>query len=307
MTVERYSSLVFDSARWEDFEARAGDIVISTPPKCGTTWTQMICALLILQVPELPMPLTRLSPWIDMTTRSRRNLFGELAAQSHRRFVKTHTPLDGLPQDPSITYIVVGRDPRDVGISMHHHMENLDLPHVNAARAVAAEEDGIELPPPRPPTPRPTDPREWFWTWVDEDTDPRTSGSSLRFTLHHLETFLGAPDDLDVVLLHYDDLLDDLPGQMKGLAQRLGIDVPQERWPALVEAATLASMREHATTTVPGSAPDQWRDPSQFFRRGGSEQWRELIGDDELPRYVARARALASPPLIDWVHRPELP
>ena len=305
--MKRYRSLVFDSARWADFELRPGDIVVSTPPKCGTTWTQMICALLVLQTPDLPAPLSRLSPWIDMTTRSRRDLFADLAAQPHRRFVKTHTPLDGLPHDPSVTYVMVGRDPRDVAISMQHHMDNLHLPHVIAARAAAAEEDGIELTPLPAPPPRPTTPREWFWAWVDDDTDPTMSGSSLRFTLHHLETFRTAPDELDVVMLHYDDLLEDLPGQMKALAQRLDIDVPEERWPTLVDAATLASMREHASTTVPGSAPDQWRDPSQFFRRGGSEQWRELIHDDELPRYAARARALASPSLVDWVHRPELP
>ena len=41
----RYRSLVADSARWDGFAFRTGDIVISTPTKCGTTWTpQMLCA-----------------------------------------------------------------------------------------------------------------------------------------------------------------------------------------------------------------------------------------------------------------------
>jgi hypothetical protein len=39
--------------------------VISTRSKTGTTWVQMICALLIFQVPELPEPLDRYSPWLD--------------------------------------------------------------------------------------------------------------------------------------------------------------------------------------------------------------------------------------------------
>ncbi len=69
--VRRYEGTVYDSNRWEGFELRPGDIIISTPPKCGTTWTQMICALLILQEAELPRPLDRLSPWIDMVTRVR--------------------------------------------------------------------------------------------------------------------------------------------------------------------------------------------------------------------------------------------
>src|SRR5436190_1016654 len=112
--VRRYEGVVYDSSRWDGFELRPGDIIISTPPKCGTTWTQMICALLILQEPELPLPLDRLSPWIDMVTRARAEVFADLQAQTHRRFIKTHTPLDGLPNDPTVTYISVGRDPRDV-------------------------------------------------------------------------------------------------------------------------------------------------------------------------------------------------
>ena len=57
--VRRYEASMYDSNRWDGFELRPGDIIISTPPKCGTTWTQMICALLILQEPELRSRWTR--------------------------------------------------------------------------------------------------------------------------------------------------------------------------------------------------------------------------------------------------------
>ena len=40
-----------DSSRWREFQLRPDDIVISVPSKCGTTWMQMICALLIFQTP----------------------------------------------------------------------------------------------------------------------------------------------------------------------------------------------------------------------------------------------------------------
>ena len=59
----RYTSADEDSARWEGFPFRPGDIVISTRSKSGTAWMQMICALLIFQTPEMPAPLGRLSPW----------------------------------------------------------------------------------------------------------------------------------------------------------------------------------------------------------------------------------------------------
>jgi hypothetical protein len=83
--VRRYEATMYDSNRWDGFELRPGDIIISAPPKCGTTWTQMICALLILQEPELPLPLDTLSPWIDMVTRAQTDVFRDLEAQTHRR------------------------------------------------------------------------------------------------------------------------------------------------------------------------------------------------------------------------------
>ena len=86
--VRRYRATMYDSDRWHGFELRRGDIIISTPPKCGTTWTQMICALLILQEPERPLPLDTLSPWIDMVTRARTDVFADLEAQAHRRFIQ---------------------------------------------------------------------------------------------------------------------------------------------------------------------------------------------------------------------------
>src|SRR5262249_40689536 len=121
----RYRSVIADSARWDGFEFRPRDIVISTPPKCGTTWTQMLCALLIFDGPEFPAAMAAMSPWLDMCNRSLADVRAALAAQPHRRFIKTHTPLDGIPLRPEVTYVVVGRDPRDVAVSYEHHADNM--------------------------------------------------------------------------------------------------------------------------------------------------------------------------------------
>ena len=301
--MRRYEGVVFDSSRWEGFELRPGDIIISTPPKCGTTWTQMICALLILQEPELPLPLDTLSPWVDMVTRARTEVFADLAAQTHRRFIKTHTPLDGIPNDPTVTYIYVGRDPRDVALSMDHHIDNMDIGAFLESRERAAAIDGIELGPLKTPPPRPDGERDRFWHWVDDERPSTQAGSSLRFTVEHLQTFHDAPADLDVVSLHYDDLKADLEGQMRKLATRLGIEVDEDRWPRLVQAATFDSMRSKADTTVPGGGREHWIDPTAFFSRGTSGQWRDLLDDADLARYAARVRALASADLVEWLHR----
>ena len=44
-----------------------------------------------------------------------------LEAQAHRRFIKSHLPLDALPYFPQVRYIVVVRDPRDVFMSFWNH------------------------------------------------------------------------------------------------------------------------------------------------------------------------------------------
>ncbi len=46
------------------WKPRYGDIIISTPPKCATTWTQTICALLIFQKTRFDRMLREISPFI---------------------------------------------------------------------------------------------------------------------------------------------------------------------------------------------------------------------------------------------------
>ena len=47
--IHRYNHRFFDSDRWRDFRPRTDDILVCTAYKAGTTWMQMICALLIFQ------------------------------------------------------------------------------------------------------------------------------------------------------------------------------------------------------------------------------------------------------------------
>ncbi|GGK35525.1 glycolipid sulfotransferase [Pilimelia terevasa] len=281
-----------DSARWAGFAHRPGDIVISTPAKCGTTWTQMLVALLVFQRPRLPAPLTALSPWLDMTALPAAQVHAALAAQRHRRFIKTHTPLSGLPLRADVTYIVVGRDPRDVMVSLEHHLANLDP---------AAVERVFGFAPPAPPAP---DARVALWI----DGAPHADGEApqgLPGVVDHLADAWARRDAPHVVLLHYADLSRDLGGAMRALARRLDIAVPPERWPELVAAASLAAMRDRAAEMVPDERLGMFTDAGRFFRRGTCGQWRDVFTAADLARYDARLAALtadAGPGLREWLH-----
>ncbi|MEY2431381.1 MAG: aryl sulfotransferase [Acidimicrobiaceae bacterium] len=305
-TLRRYRSLLADSQRWEGFEFRDGDIVISTPSKCGTTWMQMICALLVFQDPELSGPLTKLSPWMDVQTDTIDNVRAALDAQTHRRFIKTHTPFDGLPHDERVTYISVGRDLRDAGLSWDNHFRNMNLEVVLNARVEAVGMDDIaELIPDALPDPS-SELIERFWHWVDHDGRQSEGFSGLKAALHHLSTFWEHRDDDNVALFHYADLKADLEREMRRLASILNIQVPEEKWPRLVTAATFDRMRDRAEQLAPQVSVDGfWNDSARFFNEGSSGQWRSLLNDDDVARYEARARSLAPPDLIDWVHAPK--
>ena len=289
----RYVSPDEDSARWASFPFREGDIVISTRSKHGTTWMQMICALLVLRTPDLPEPLGEMSPWLDRLTAPEADLFADLAAQHHRRFLKTHTPLDGIPLEPEVTYIVVARHPLDAAVSLYHQGDNIDR---EVLRRLVGRAEPIA-----PPTPRPGL-HDWLVEWIEEDPAPTESLDSLPGVMWHLTDAWSRRSEPNVLLVHYDDLQRDLDAAMRGLASRLAIEVDEAAWPALVRAASFSEMSARAEALLP-DRNGILRDPAAFFRRGTSGAGREVLTEPELARYDERARVLASPDLRGWLHR----
>jgi hypothetical protein len=293
----RYHSISADSSRWDGFTFRPGDVVISTPAKSGTTWTQMLCALLIFDGPAFPALLDQMSPWLDMSIRPLAEVTAVLAAQTHRRFIKTHTPLDGLPLHPEVTYLVVGRDPRDAAISMTHHVANLDWEHFLALRAAAVgNEDLAEFP--EDPVPS-EDPVERFRSFI---TDETPGEETLASVLHHLNTGWQRRGDANVALFHYADLTADLAGELLRLAGVLGIPCSPERARELAPEASLARMRERSAEVTPIASRGIWKDPRAFFRSGASGEWRERVSPADLAAYEARVAQLVSPELAAWSH-----
>ncbi|MEU5928206.1 sulfotransferase domain-containing protein [Streptomyces antimycoticus] len=301
-TPRRYLSPEHNSVRWDDFPLRDGDIVISTPPKSGTTWVQMMCALLIFQTPDLPQPLEVLSPWLDQPPwldqmRSQEEVYARLSEQKHRRVIKTHTPLDGLPLDPRVSYIVVARHPLDRALSVYHQTANIDLERVYAAQD-GSDPQSRQSPPPLPSM------REWLQYWcLPQPTDDQGIAvpESLHQTVHHLYDAWNRQAQPNVRLLHYNDLCADLAGQMAALAEWLGITVNESVWPDLVKAATFDEMKSRAERLAPDT--EILKDPAKFFRSGRSGGSQDFLTEGDLDAYRKRVGDLAPKPFLDWLHR----
>ena len=236
----RYQTSLEDSARWDELELRDDDIVISAPSKSGTTWTQMIWMLIFQTVTYQPRDdALAMAGHADQADRGGTGAAGR---QQHRRFIKTHTPLDGVPFHRGVTYVAVRRDPRDVAVSLYHQSGNLD-------RIALARLLGQPAPEPEPAA-RP-DEREAFLSWLANEDSPFENLDSLRGLAWQRSVAWSRRRQPSVVLLHYSDLSRDLDGQMRRLAERLGLTVPERAWPALVKAATFHRMRQRADELVP--------------------------------------------------------
>ena len=150
-----YGSALLDSSRWNDFVFRPDDICVCTYQKAGTTWVQNIVLHLIfqdLQVRNIPA----FSPFFELRGMPVADLTGTLAAQQHRRCIKSHVALDGITFNSEASYIVVGRDPRDIAMSLWNFYRNFKDVYF-----VATGVPGIA------PLPRPPDDFHDFWqSWI---------------------------------------------------------------------------------------------------------------------------------------------
>lgn len=277
-----YKGTLADGTRWSSFEHRAGDIFVCTPPKCGTTWTQAICALLVFQTPELDVNPAEISPWFDCTLQPLDEAVALLEGQTHRRIIKTHTPLDGIPYFEDCSYVCVYRDPRDVFFSMRNHAENMKF----------------ELPGEGPQG----ETSERFQAWATADY---VAGGSETFSLasfvHHFRTYRAFEALPNIALFHYADLKRDLPAEMQRIADHLGIEVDPDLLQQLAKTASFENMQQNATRFAPGVDRDAWHDTRRFFNKGTSGQWRDEVSEEDDERFREALGRLLDPPEAAWL------
>jgi aryl sulfotransferase len=279
-----------DSRRWDHYRPRRGDVVIATHPKCGTTWMQQIVGLLIFGSPE-PRPVTSLAPWIEgRFVMPIEETVALIEAQTHRRFLKSHLPFDALPAFDEVSYIHVARAGLDVFMSWHNH--SLRYKRHELLDKVGLADETIARPYLRPKE----DLREFFHDWLEGRTDFDVS------SFHAAEkSFWAARREPNVLLVHYNDLLADLDGEMRRIAAFLNIVTPEAVWPSLVQAARFDAMKRNGETLIP-HAKIAWEGGHVGFLHAGSNQrWRDRLSDADIALYHERAKKDLPPALSRWL------
>lgn len=286
----------FNAARWNDFEVRPDDVIISTSYKAGTTFMQTIVGNIIFHEDGPPAPINDLSPWLDMRVFPEEIIKEVLTGQTHQRFIKTHLPLDGLPYHANVKYIVVGRDPRDVFMSLLNHYGN-HTPEFFEVMNGNPDRPGDPLPPMK------EDIHEVWHDWINQGWfDWEEDGYPYWSHLHHCKTWWEFRHLPNIEFFHYSDMLENLEREMRRVATYIGVDVPEASWPRLVEACSFATVKKNPKVVTGDGIDFAFKGGAEtFINKGTNGRWKDVLSEDELQMYRdAMARTL-DPDCAEWL------
>ena len=288
--LREYRLWTSDSRRWKGYTPRPNDIVVATASKCGTTWVQRILCLLIFQDTQ-PRPLPVISPWIEARFRaSEAEMYDALEAQSHRRFIKTHLPLDGVPLYDEVRYIHVARDGCDAALSMHNHATGFSEAQLQDFDRIGLNDPAIGKPYPRAAP----DPSEYMRTWL------------LRMGFFDLErSYWVERRRPNFLFVHYSDLKQNLEAEMRRIAHFLDIDL-NDAISSLVTAASFEAMSAAGDELMPYTKRMFAAGSRRFFNKGVSGRGREVFSKEALALYDSTLRAECSPALAAWLEHGRL-
>jgi aryl sulfotransferase len=209
-------------------------------------------------------------------------------AQRHRRFLKTHLPVDALVFSPRAKYLYIGRDGRDVVWSEHNHFAN----GTEFLYQALNDTPGRVGPPIGRP---PASIRQYFLEWLEGDGYPIWSfWENIRswWEIRHLP---------NVKLLHFSALKADLPGEIRRIAMFLDIPVDESRWDAIVEHCGFDYMRQHGAKIVPLGGVFWDGGAATFIHKGTNGRWRGTLTPEDCARYEQMAVEQLGEPCARWL------
>lgn len=277
----------FDSTIWNEFRFRDDDIVIATYAKSGTTWMQQIVGQLLFG-PDPDLEVATLSPWLDLRVPPKSVKLPEVEAQTRRRFLKTHLPVDALVFSPRAKYIYIGRDGRDVVWSLYNHHFNANQSWYDALNDTPGRVGpAIERPP--------ADIRQYWRQWFEGDGYPFWS------FWENVRSWWAIRKLPNVMFVHFANLRHDMPGEMRRIAAFLEIPVDETGWPSIVEYCTFDWMKRNATKSVPLGGAFWDAGAEVFINKGTNGRWRDTLTGEESRQYEARAAAELGADCARWL------
>lgn len=291
-----YQNHHLDSLRWTHYAPRDDDIVISTSYKSGTTWTQEIVLHLVFIGREIPYR-EQISPWLDSRFHPLEETSTHLENQRHRRFIKTHLALDGLPFYPQVKYVVVGRDPRDVAMSLWNHYHS-HTPDFFSMLNELPDRVGAEFPV------APADIHTFLHGWISRGWfEWEQEGYPYWGNMHHIQSWWNYRHLDNILLVHYADMLADSPREIRRIADFLDVSASDEQIAAIAHQTSFTNMRTHAEQTKLDMKKIWVDGAATFFHKGTNGRWKDVLTPEELAMFEATASKVLTPDCRAWLER----
>lgn len=223
-----------------DLTVFSDDVFLVSYPKSGNTWTRFLLSNLIF--PDHIVTFNNIDQLLPDIYQDTDKI---LARINRPRILKSHEYFD--PRYQKVIYIV--RDPRDVCVSLYHHM----LKFKQLSENISLDK------------------------FVDEFIYQNIGGRGSW--AENVGSWLGArSESSNFLLLRYEDLLQNTASGLRDMASFLYLDLSDDIVSKAVIASSLDSMRK-----IEREASDQWRQLKlsdknrSFVRSGVAGGWKEQL------------------------------
>jgi len=237
-----------------NYRARADDIFVVSYPKCGTTWMQNI----VYQLAKGDMDFPHINA---VALHLEEDVMGSnlnLESLPSPRLFKSHLSYDSILKGRG-KYIYVMRNGLDAAVSYFHHYVALRRFQADFNFFFRLFMTG----------------KVAYGSWFD-----------------HVAGWLSHKDDLDILFVKYEDLLEDLEGNIRRIAEFCNFPVDEARIQTAVERSRFEFMKAHGDQFDLGAwlAQKAGFTTGKFFREGKKGGGESQMDQRQIEEYRARFR-----------------
>jgi aryl sulfotransferase len=297
-----YQNHHLDSKRWAGYQPRDSDVIVTTSYKAGTTFTRTILLRLIHGSIEDYGELDEISPWIDCrpVPNPLEEIYSALEKQTDQRFIKSHLPLDGLPYHANVRYLIVARDPRDVFMSFANHYGNY------TEFAYQSFNDGERVGDPLPLFEK--DIHALWTSWITRGWfEWESEGYPFWGNMHHIQTYWDYKALPNFFFLHYADMLSDLEGSIRRIADFIGQAVTDAEIARVANEVHFGNIKKKAIEMDKKPVVDEPQffagGKASFIFKGTNGRWKEALTEDDRALYEATKKRILSADCADWLEQ----
>jgi aryl sulfotransferase len=136
---------------------------------------------------------------------------------------------------------------------------------------------------------------QYFREWLDKDGYPFWS------FWENVRTWWSIRNLPNVMLVHFAQLKEDMPGEIKKIAGFLEIDIDEDKWEDILKHCSFDYMKKNSTKSVPLGGI-LWDGGSEtFINKGTNGRWKDMLTNEDNERYERMAMEQLGEKAARWL------